>query len=197
MALVAIWAVHGLTKSRDREKAVFDLYKTVGEATAALKPIIVKAWVDPDQEVRKAAVAETIWRLQQIGGFVERIRRQSTRWAWAGIRTPRMLPGIPYLTPRESASCCRTRTALARTSQMACWFSSWVRHVLWFPGWTIEIRLTGVMAELRDAITEDPFNDPGRGSDSSKNEFVELAIGGFLQSLDEQLFIWMDDGKSH
>lgn len=71
----------------------------------------------------------------------------------------------------------------------------WLRHLCWPLGWTIEIRLTGFMAELRDAITEDPFNDPDRPVDKAKGAYVEMTIGGFLQSMDESLFIWMDNGR--
>lgn len=196
VALIAIWAVHSLTKSRDREKAVFELYKTVGDAVATLKPIIVKAWADEAPETRRAAVAETIWRLQQVGGFVERIRRQSRRWAFRGIRTPRRLRAIPYAMPDENSFWRAAEIGRARMS--TCWHFviPWLRHFAWPFGWTIEIRLTKSMAQLRDAITEDPFNDPGRGPDPGRNEFVELAVGGFLQSMDESLFIWMDSGRA-
>lgn len=196
VALIAIWAVHSLTKSRDREKTVFELYKSVNDAVAALKPIIVKTWADEDAEVRKAAAAETIWRLQQLGGFVERIRRQSRRWALRGIKTPRPLKSYPYPMPTED--CFWRAAAIGRARLSATWrfIVTWLRHLLWPIGWTIEIRLTSYMAHLRNTITEDPFNDPERGSDKGRSESVELTIGGFMQSMDESLFVWMDDGRT-
>jgi hypothetical protein len=191
VALFAIWAVHNLTKGRDREKAVFDLYKIVSDATTALKPIVIKAWQDDDAGVRATAIAETNWRLQQIGGYVERIRRQSRRWGLRGIRSPRALPGAPY-APQDDTFLIAAANARATLSvaRRALWM--WARHAVWVPGWTIEIGLTKAMAALRNAITADPFSDPDRDPDKTKSPEVELIIGGFLQDMDLGLFAWMD-----
>lgn len=196
VALFAIWAVHSLTKGRDREKAVFDLYKLVSDAAAALKPIVIKAWQDDDAGVRVTAIAETNWRLQQIGGYVERIRRQSRRWALRGIAKPRPLHGAAYAGPTDdtflrAAAIVRAKFSIARRTS---WM--WIRHVVWIPGWSVEIGLTRAMAELRDTITADPFSDPDRAADKAKNADVELVIGGFLQDMDLALFTWMDRGRS-
>jgi hypothetical protein len=83
--IVAIWAVHRLTKSREREKAVFDLYKATGEVVAPIKDSAAKVWSHRRGPDRKQALAETKWRLQQLGASVERLRRLSRRkkWQWA------------------------------------------------------------------------------------------------------------------
>lgn len=196
VALIAIWAVHSLTKSRDREKAVFDLYKTVRDAVDGIKPIIVKAWEEQDPDVRRTAIAETMWRLQQIGALAERIRRQSRRWAWRGISTPRPLRSMPH--PMPSSDVFWHAAEIGRSRISKAWHTTipWLRHLCWPFGWMIEIRLTSFMAELRDAITEDPFNDPERAADKTKGEYVEMTVGGFLQSMDESLFVWMDNGRA-
>src|SRR3546814_13488322 len=48
VALIAIYAVHRLTQLRDKEKAVFELHKTIGESVGNTKTVILTAWEDPD-----------------------------------------------------------------------------------------------------------------------------------------------------
>ena len=182
-------------ESRDREKAVFELYKTVGDAVDALWPVVLKAWSEYDPEARRVAVAETVWRLQQIGGFVERIRRQSSRWAWRGVRSPTALRSGPYPFPDPHAAWRSLKLIRARTSPGLRSILTWTRHILLPFRWTVDIKATSAMARLRDAITTDPFNDPNRLPDDGRHESVELAVGEFLQSLDERLIVWMDAGK--
>src|SRR3546814_12132029 len=40
VALIAIYAVHRLTQLRDKEKAVFELHKTIGESVGNTKTVI-------------------------------------------------------------------------------------------------------------------------------------------------------------
>src|SRR3546814_5012210 len=44
VALIAIYAVHRLTQLRDKEKAVFELHKTIGESVVNTKTVILSAW---------------------------------------------------------------------------------------------------------------------------------------------------------
>jgi hypothetical protein len=170
--------VHSLTKGRDREKAVFDVYKMMADAVAALKPVVITAWQGKTAVERAAAVAETNWRLQQIGGYVERIRRQSRRWGFRGFLNPRPAKGAAYRQVYESWS---WRSAPA-----------WLLHIVWVPGWVIEIGLTRAMADLRNEITDDPFSDPDRKANTQMGAKVEPIIGDFLQKMDIALFAWMD-----
>ena len=139
--LIAVWAVHKLTRSREREKAVYDLYKIADEVVVPLKEAAILAWSLPKGPERRRAVAETKWRLQQLGGTAERLRKMSRRRTW------------------------------------------WLREV--------SIALTTEMKELRETLTGDPFEDPGRRADKSKSEQVEQAIGAFISTLDDKVFLWM------
>jgi hypothetical protein len=183
VALFAIWAVHHLTRSRDREKSIFELYKLVAEALTDVKPVILKAWSEKPGDARQAAIAETKWRLQHIGGLIERIRRQSRRWAWRGIAAPRLPARQTYA---------KSPTLLGLVGGWAYDVWRWGSHALWVPGWTVAIVAVRHMAALREDITKDPFEDPSRPAGTARSEKLELIIGGFLQGLDEQLFGWMD-----
>lgn len=79
VALFAIWAVHKLTRVREREKSVFELYRSLGEHAAATATAAAAAWATPNGPERRRAVAETKWRLQQLGGLAERLRALSRR----------------------------------------------------------------------------------------------------------------------
>jgi hypothetical protein len=80
--LFAIWAVHKLTRGREREKAVFDLYKAISDSLEPLKQATHRAWTTRAGPERRAAVAEAKWRLQQLGGSAERLRKLSKRKRW-------------------------------------------------------------------------------------------------------------------
>src|SRR3546814_5534193 len=80
VALIAIYVVHRLTQLRDKEKAVFELHKTIGESVGNTKTVILTAWEDPDATKRQAATEQTKWHLQKLGGLVERQRKMSKRW---------------------------------------------------------------------------------------------------------------------
>jgi hypothetical protein len=144
--LFAVWAVHKLTRNREREKAVFELYKSVREDVALLKSAAVTAWGCRKGPDRRTAIAETKWRLQQVGGTVERLRRLSKRRRFA---------------------------------------RDWK---LWVDA---SIYMTGDMRDLRDALTDDPFEDPARSADKVKAEAIEQAVGGFLSALDDKFYQWM------
>src|SRR3546814_12008017 len=79
-ALISLDAVHRLTQLRDKETAVFELHKTMRESVGNTKTVILTAWEDPDATKRQAAIEQTKWRLQQLGGLVERLRKMSKRW---------------------------------------------------------------------------------------------------------------------
>lgn len=77
--LFGIWAVHQLTKGREREKAVFELYKSVGDHVNGAKAAAVAAWSARKGPERRRAIAETKWRIQQVGGTLNRLRLLSAR----------------------------------------------------------------------------------------------------------------------
>ncbi|WP_292959709.1 hypothetical protein [Novosphingobium sp. UBA1939] len=81
-AMVSIWAVHKLTKGREREKAVYELYKTVAEHAAAAKAAAIIAWSTRRGTERKRAIAETKWRIQQVGATLNRLGLLSLRRRW-------------------------------------------------------------------------------------------------------------------
>lgn len=94
VALLAIYAVHRLTRSREREKSVYDLHKAIGEALAGLVPVILMAWQDKDAVKRAAAIEQTKWRLQQVGGMTERMRKMSRGFSVSRRISNRNWPGI-------------------------------------------------------------------------------------------------------
>ena len=85
--LFGIWAVHQLTKGQEREKAVFELYKSVGDHVGGAKSAAATAWAARQGPERRRAIAETKWRIQQVGGTLNRLRllsaRRRFRWALA------------------------------------------------------------------------------------------------------------------
>src|SRR3546814_1701790 len=52
VALIAIYAVHRLTQLRDKEKAVLELHKTIGESVGNTKTVILTAWEDTEDRKR-------------------------------------------------------------------------------------------------------------------------------------------------
>lgn len=86
-ALVSVWIVHKLTKGREREKAVYELYKNAADHVAAAKAASIVAWSVRRGTERKRAVAETKWRIQQVGSTMNRLkllsRRRRFRLQWA------------------------------------------------------------------------------------------------------------------
>lgn len=82
--MFAIYAVHQLTRSREREKSAFDLYKAAAEQIIRVKEVAVSAWALQAGDPRNAAIAELVWRLQSLGATVERLRLLSGRgkWTW-------------------------------------------------------------------------------------------------------------------
>ena len=81
-AMVSVWAVHKLTKGREREKAVYELYKTTSDHVASAKTAAILAWGVRRGTERQRAVAETKWRIQQVGSTVNRLRLLSRRRRW-------------------------------------------------------------------------------------------------------------------
>lgn len=81
-ALVSIVAVHKLTKGREREKAVYELYKTAAEHSNSAKTAALIAWSVRRGTERKRAIAETKWRIQQVGSTMNRLRLLSRRRRW-------------------------------------------------------------------------------------------------------------------
>ncbi len=96
VALVSVFIVHRLTRSREREKAVFDSYKSTNEAVSSLKIAASAAWVEPAGAVRLRLIAETKWRLQMLGQAVELSRRLSRKNVWT------MSP--PFRTTKTTAA---------------------------------------------------------------------------------------------
>jgi hypothetical protein len=82
VALFAIYAVHRLTQIRDREKSVYDLHSDIADAASALATTVMTAWEEKGDAKRNAAIAQAKWRLQQLGGLVERLRKRSKRLKW-------------------------------------------------------------------------------------------------------------------
>lgn len=84
-AIISVWAVHKLTKGREREKAVYELYKTTADHVGAAKSAAIVAWGTRRGTERKRAVAETKWRIQQVGSTLNRLsllsRRRRLRFA--------------------------------------------------------------------------------------------------------------------
>jgi hypothetical protein len=88
VALFAIYAVHRLTQLRDSDKSVFDLHKAVAEFAANTRPTILTGWDEEIEGKRLAAIEQTKWRLQQLGGLAERLRRISMRRRWGWTMPP-------------------------------------------------------------------------------------------------------------
>src|SRR3546814_12975677 len=109
VALNAIYAVHRLSQLRDKEKAVFELHKTIGESVGNTKTVILTAWEDTDATKRQAAIEQTKWRLQQLGGLVERLRKMSKRWRCQRAVIPLQISAVP-LTAAIGRASCRERT---------------------------------------------------------------------------------------
>ena len=81
-SIFGIYVVHRLTKGREREKAVFDLYASIGDVTSGILASATEGWSLPKGPEREQAIAATKWRLQQLGQAVERLRVFSNRRRW-------------------------------------------------------------------------------------------------------------------
>lgn len=79
LALLGIYIAHSLSRSREKEKAVFDTYRGLGKELDSLKEAATKRWNYLDRATFDLAVAETRWRLQLIGASMELLRRLSKR----------------------------------------------------------------------------------------------------------------------
>lgn len=83
LALFSAWIIHRLTRSREREKLVFDLYRQFSEQLAGCGQVATKAWAAKQRsQDRATGVVATLWRVQQIGASAERFRRLSKRRKW-------------------------------------------------------------------------------------------------------------------
>src|SRR3546814_1564019 len=71
------------------------LHKTIGESVGNTKTVILTAWEDPDATKRQAAIEQTKWRLQQLGGLVERLRKMSKRWRCQRAVIPLQISAVP------------------------------------------------------------------------------------------------------
>ena len=81
-SLLAIFIVHQLTKSREREKAVFELHSLVSKLCHELAEVAVSAWTERPSASRNRKDAEVLWRIQQLGAALERLRHLSTKTRW-------------------------------------------------------------------------------------------------------------------
>jgi len=90
VGLFSIWAVHRLTKGREREKSVFEAYKLLGEHLSAAKDAAIGGWGAAKNSAERArAIAETKWRLQQVGAAANRVSILSASYTWRLAFPPR------------------------------------------------------------------------------------------------------------
>lgn len=80
VSLVTIWVVHRLTRSREREKHVFDLCRTVETAAKDLSDLAFTAWADEPSPERARAVAQVRSQLQLIGALANRLEILTEGW---------------------------------------------------------------------------------------------------------------------
>lgn len=86
-SLLAVYIVHRLTKSREREKAVYEQYTVVSRLCLELGEAAIQAWTDRPSNNRNRKDAEVLWRAQQLGAAVQRLKKMSARrrWEFVGI----------------------------------------------------------------------------------------------------------------
>ena len=81
--LVAVLAVHLLTRRRDREKYVFELYGKINDQCEKAAEAAIAGWTSPKKIDRTAGIAETKWRVHQLGMSLERLKTLSSRRKWS------------------------------------------------------------------------------------------------------------------
>jgi hypothetical protein len=86
LAVAGWFVVHRLTRGREREKLALEFYDSVGEQIDKMKDAALAAWKAPKGPERRRAIAETKWRLQQVGGTLNRLKmladRRRLQWKW-------------------------------------------------------------------------------------------------------------------
>lgn len=108
-ALFGIWAVHLLTRSREREKLALDVYRSILDEAALVAAACVSTWSAPKGAKRLRAVAETKWRLQRLGATSERLKILTSKTRWKRTAPFRQQVGV-NLTP-DMATLRQTLTA--------------------------------------------------------------------------------------
>src|SRR3546814_7849276 len=77
-----------------QRKSSFRATQNDWESDGNTKTVILTAWEDPDAHKRQAAIEQTKWRLQKLGGLVERLRKMSKRWRCQRAVLPLQLSAI-------------------------------------------------------------------------------------------------------
>ena len=80
VSIFAVWAVHQLTRRRERERAVFRVYRALSDMVNKACDAAALRWITDDEVQRKKYIAETIWRIHQIGLVAEQLRQISSDW---------------------------------------------------------------------------------------------------------------------
>jgi hypothetical protein len=83
--LLSAFVVHKLTQFRDWEKGVSDLYDRIQNQVDQACEHACQAWTLPKGPERKAAIAATLWRTQQLGQSIAALERRTERIVW-GVR---------------------------------------------------------------------------------------------------------------
>ena len=109
VALFAIFAVHFLTRRRDKEKTALEIHKIIHDAVTDCKDTFLKAWESTSKKTRLESVQDSNWRLQQIGSHLERLRKITVR------RNIRLVYLIIPVIKKESVSLTRQMAELRET----------------------------------------------------------------------------------
>jgi hypothetical protein len=80
IALFTLWAVHRLTRTREREKYVFDLCKTIEGCAKEVSDAAFDAWADAPSAERLRSVALVRSQLQMLGALLNRLEILTNGW---------------------------------------------------------------------------------------------------------------------
>ena len=106
-SLVAVYAVHRLTKLRDREKLIDEFHTKIESTADSVVDAAYMAWSLPKGDKRKLQIALVKSRMQKLGSLVNRLElisvRRRFRWAirWPVVPDVTIKMGQEMLTLRQ------------------------------------------------------------------------------------------------
>jgi hypothetical protein len=109
VGLSTVFAVHRLTKIRDREKVIYELHGKILEMADRAAADAVEAWSSECSQIRAVAVAATRWRLQNLGSALARLEILSHQWR---IRWSLYGPGMINVSIKTAAAMAEFRRDL-------------------------------------------------------------------------------------